>query len=293
MNPIQMQSLQATSETLFQTSSHIFWAALAPMLLLAILALFFSGDITGSQFEKLFKRLIIAILLLIAFPTIASTFQELEHSLIEAFGGESGIAQVFAQIGTRAQEIKQAGTVNWLKIGQIGLSIISTLSFLILAIVKRFLDVLHLAIWNLLLVLGPLAFLACLFPSFSSIPKGIFTGMLELSLWKPVWVILGRVLIAIGFTETPEDPSQWFNTAVMNFAVAGLMASTPMLVHGFLSGTLASIGGSTIQTMISGAGTALTKTPMAAIQSGVSWGRSKATHFVRKRPHMNKSSVRT
>ena len=60
-------------------------------------------------------------------------------------------------------------------------------------------------------------------------------GMLELSLWKPTWVILGRLLLAAGFGETPADPSEWFDTAVLNFSVAALMACTPILVHGFLT----------------------------------------------------------
>ena len=71
-----------------------------------------------------------------------------------------------------------------------------------------------------------------------------------------------------GFGETPADPSQWFDTAVMNFAVAGLMASTPMIVHGILSGTLASVGAGVLQTALSGTGAMLAGMPMRALTKG-------------------------
>jgi hypothetical protein len=224
---------------------------------------------------------LIAIALLVAFPQISSAIQGLEGHLIDAFGGDTSLIQVFARVGDKAKEMKDQGTSNWLKIGQFTLSLITTLSFLILSIVKRFLDVLHLTIWNLLHILGPLALLGCLFPSFTAVPKGIFMGMLELALWKPVWVILARLLVAIGFGETPADPSQWFDIAVMNFAVAGLMASTPMLVHGFFAGSLASAGGSAIQTMLSGAGVAMAGLPMKTLQQGTRWAKGTASTAMR------------
>lgn len=56
----------------------------------------------------------------------------------------------------------------------------------------------------------------------------------------------------------------------MNFAVAGLMASTPMIVHGLLSGTLGSVGSGVLQTAISGAGATLVGLPGRAIRGGAS-----------------------
>lgn len=281
MNSEHFAALSAASLSLFQVSADAFWLTLPVALLLALLMIYVSGEISGSRLESLFRRLLIAIALLVAFPQISSAIQGLEEHLIDAFGGDTSLTQVFAKVGDKAKEMKEQGTSNWLKIGQFTLSLITTLSFLILSIVKRFLDVLHLTIWNLLHILGPLALLGCLFPSFSAVPKGVFMGMLELALWKPVWVILARLLIAIGFGETSADPSQWFDIAVMNFAVAGLMACTPMLVHGFLSGSLATAGGSAIQTMLSGAGVAMASAPMKAIQTGGRWAKESVSSAAR------------
>lgn len=265
-----MNDLNSTVHSLFQTSVGIFWSALPAAMLLAMVGIYASGEISGARFENLFRRIFIAIALLAGFHQISSLFLDLEGYLIQSFGGDAALVQVFAHVGDRATDIKNGASSSWIKIGQMGLSLISTLSFLVLAVVKRFLDVLHLSIWNLLHVLGPIALLGCLSPTFSAVPKGIFLGMLEISLWKPFWVILGRIMLAIGFNETPTDPSQWFDTAVLNFAIAGLMVTTPMLVHGFLSGQLASAGGSAIQTMVGGAGAAMSSIPMKAIRSAAS-----------------------
>jgi hypothetical protein len=136
-----------------------------------------------------------------------------------------------------------------------------------LSAIQHFLAVLQIVIWNLLHILAPVALLACLFPSLSAIPRGIFIGLLEVALWKPMWVILARILLAVGFGEAPATPDQWLDTIIMNFAVAGLVASTPMLVHGFLSGGLSAVGGSTLQTMASGMGTFMLQYPMSYMKT--------------------------
>lgn len=264
-----LAALTATTNLLFQKSSAVFWAALPVGVLIAFLSIYVSGDgVTGAKIEGLFRRILIAIAGLVAFHEIAHAIQGLEGYLVDAFGGDQSLQQVFSQLGQRADQMKQSGVINWMNVGQIGLNIIATLSFLILALVRHFLDMLHLIIWNLINALAPIAMLGCLFPSFSQAAKGIFTGMLELCLWKPVWVVLARLLIAVGFADTPHDVSEWFDTAILNFAVAGLMASTPVIVHSFMSGSMGALGGSMVQTMASGVGGFLAAQPMRMIQRG-------------------------
>lgn len=260
-------TLQETALSLFSSSCTIFWAFLPLAFLLNIAAIYIGGEISGGKFESLLRRTLVAILLLTAFPKISAAFQGIETYLVTTFGGDSSLLELFAKVADRARDIKDAGAFSWLKVGQIGITIISTISFLVLAVVRQFLDVLHLTTWNLLHILGPLGLLGCLFPTFSQVPKGIFLGLFELALWKPVWVVLTRILVAIGFGSAPADPSQWFETAVANFAVAGLMASTPALVHGFLNGALASAGSQSLQTMLSGVGPTISQTPMHFIKS--------------------------
>ena len=274
MNPAHLEALSAMTGLLYQKSVSLFWIMLPAALLLSMLVLYITGEMTGGKLESVFRRLIIAIILIVAFPQISHAISGMETNLIDAFGGEQSLSDIFSKIGEKAAEIKQDGVLDWMKVGQIGLNIITTLSFLILALVRHFLDMLHLTLWNLLQVLAPLSLLACLFPSWVQVPKGIFMGLFELSLWKPLWIIMARLLIAAGFGSSPHDVSEWFDTAVLNFTVAGLMASTPMLVHSFLGGSLAAMGGAVIQTMASGAGAMLTGQPMRVIQSGANWTRN-------------------
>ena len=289
-----MQDLSSTVSSLYQASASIFWEALAPALLLSMFSIYASGEISGAKIEALFRRLVIAIFLLVGFHQISSLFLDLESYLIQAFGGDDSLVQMFSKIGDNASQTKDAASSGWLKIGQFGLSLISTLSFLVLSVVKRFLDVLHVSIWNLIHILGPLALLGCLSPNFTAIPKGIFMGMLELCLWKPFWLILAKILLAIGYYQTPTDPAQWFDTAVMNFAVAGLMATSPALVHGFLSGTIASVGGSAAQTMLGGVGATMARLPMSTLQNTAQSAKTKTfsgissmARLIRQQPGKN------
>lgn len=289
MTTFQLSNVSTTALSLFETSRQMFWLFLPAAFLLAILMIYVSGEISGARFESLFRRLLIAIMLLVAFPQISNTLVGLESYLTNAFGGEQTLTDIFSRVSDRVKEVKDAGSVSWLQVGKLSLTIISTVSFLILSIVQRFLGVLHVVVWNLLHILGPLALLGCLFPTWSNVPKGIFIGMLELALWKPVWVILGRIFVAIGFGTTPPDPSQWLDAAIMNFAVAGLMACTPALVHGFLSGALASIGGSAVQTMLSGTGGALATLPIKTLSSAAQAPMRAIKDTISKRPSIRPS----
>ena len=286
MNPTQLDLMAKTSKEMFEISRNIFWSGIPVAFLLSLLMIYASGQISSARIGGLIRRLLVAVALIVAMPQISSTLASLDHSLVAAFGGEETFQSLFAKIADHAHEVKNTGVTAWIKIGQMGLSIIATLSFMILSIIQKFLEILRITLWNLLHILGPLALLACPFPSFDQMTRGIFLGLLEISLWRPLWVILCRMLIAIGFGEVPTDLSNWFDLAIMNFAVAGLMASTPALVHGFLSGSLAGVGGTAIQSMAGGLGAALAGAPLAL-------GR-KALRFTKERvaaPVANKMVV--
>ncbi len=266
MNPNQLQSLQVTALSLFQTSQGLFWEFLPPLFILAMGSIYISGEISGASFERLFKRIILAIILLLALPQISSLILGIEDKLVTAFGGEESLHTIFSKVAEHAKSIHDESASNWFKLGHLGLTAISTLSFLLLSIVHHFLDVLHLTVWNLLHIFAPLAFLGLLFPRFSNTASGIFFGMFELALWRPTWVIMGRILLAIGFGDSTSDPSGWVDVAIMNFAVAALMATTPIIVHALLNGSLASIGASGLQTMAGGIGAFLSHLPMKGIE---------------------------
>lgn len=275
------QTLPEVARELFQKSETIFWLGLPGAFLFAILLMYVAGEINGGKIETLFKRLVIAILLLTAFPQISGMFSNLEAGLVYHFGGEESIKTIFDRVTAHIDSVTSNGGFSWIKIGQYVLTLISTLSFLLLAVAKKFLDVVHLTLWNLLHILGPIALLGCLFPSFQMVPKGIFLGLFELSLWKPVWVVIGRLLLAIGFGEAPTGPEQWLDTAIMNFAVAGLMITTPALVHAFVTGSLGSIGSSMVQTMSGGLGAIVLSLPMQKLKQAFDGAKNKTSQTLK------------
>ena len=270
MNGIDTTSISQTAMQLFSVSKGIFWVLLPGALILALLMMFLSGQISGAKLESIFRRLLVAIALIVAFPEISALMTKLDHGLVDAFGGDQSLTTLFSKVADQVKAIKDTGVMSWIKVGQMGLSLITTISYILLAFVQKFLLLLRLLLWNLLHVLGPIALLGCLFPSFEMVPRGIFIGLLEISLWRPMWVILCQLLLAIGFGTSPTGISDWLDLAIMNFAVAALMVSTPALVHGFLSGALASIGGSAVQSMIGGTGALLAGAPAHMAKKGLS-----------------------
>jgi hypothetical protein len=269
MNGLDPSNVSQTAMQLFSVSRGIFWLALPAVFILALLMMYLSGQVSGSKVESILRRLLVAVALLVAFPEISQLMTSLDHSLVDAFGGDQSLISVFSKVADQVKAIKDTGVLSWLKVGQMGLSIITTASYIILAFVQKFLLLLRLLLWNLLHVLGPIALLGCLFPSFENVPRGIFIGLLEISLWRPLWVILSQLLLGVGFGTPPSGVSDWLDLAIMNFAVALLMVSTPSLVHGFLSGALASVGGGAVQSMVGGAGALLAGAPGLVARKGL------------------------
>jgi hypothetical protein len=286
MNGLDTTNLSQTAMQLFSVSRGIFWAALPAMMILAFLMMYVSGQISGAKVGSILRRVLVAVGLLVAFPEISALFTNLDHSLVDALGGDHSLLSVFSKVADQVKSVKDTGIMSWIKIGQMELSLITTISYILLAFVQKFLLLIRLLLWNLLHVLGPIALLGCLFPSFEVVPRGIFIGLLEISLWRPMWVILSQLLLSIGFGTPPTGISDWLDLAIMNFAVAALMVSTPALVHGFLSGTLGSVGGGTIQSMIGGVGALLAGAPGLVAMKGYQMAKNRivkpATKFAFK-----------
>lgn len=283
--------ISGVAHELFQKSETLFWLGLTPAMLFALLLLYLSGDITGGSLQTLMKRIVIAILLLTAFPEISRFFSGLEDSLVHYFGGEESIQTIYDRIKAHIDSVSMSGAGFWLKFSQYALTILSTLSFLLLAVVKKFLDVIHLTLWNLIHILGPIALLGCLFPSFQSVTKGIFLGLFELALWKPIWILMGRLLLAIGFGEAPTTPENWLDTAIMNFAVAGLMIMTPNIVHAFVTGSLGAIGGGVMQTMTSGLAALALTAPLRGMKATGGAAKSALTSAAAPATNLTNNTV--
>jgi hypothetical protein len=291
MNGLDTSNLSQTAMQLFSVSRGIFWLALPAALILALLMMYLTNQISGAKVESILRRLLVAIALLVAFPEISALLTNLDHSLVDAFGGDQSLITLFSKIADQVKAIKDTGALSWIKVGQMGLSLIATASYIILAFVQKFLLLLRLLLWNLLHVLGPIALLGCLFPSFETIPRGVFIGLLEISLWRPLWVILSQLLLGIGFGTPPSGISDWLDLAIMNFAVAALMVSTPSLVHAFLSGALASVGGTAVQSMVGGAGAFLAGAPGLVARRGLQMVNNRvvkpATNLAIRKPAMH------
>src|ERR1700679_288548 len=103
MNPDQLENLHSTAMSLFQTSQGLFWDFLPPLFILAMASIYISGEISGASFEKLFKRIILAIILLLALPKISTFIIGIENHLVTAFGGEESLHSIFAKVADRAR----------------------------------------------------------------------------------------------------------------------------------------------------------------------------------------------
>ena len=64
MTGVTLTELARVSRELFETSRGIFWSALPPAILLSLLMIFASGQISRDRIVGLLRRLIVAIALL-------------------------------------------------------------------------------------------------------------------------------------------------------------------------------------------------------------------------------------
>ena len=217
--------LGAMSRNLYLDLKQIYFLLLPVFLFIAIIVVWVQGK---GDFSDKIKRVFISTLLLIGFPEITESILAITSGLADKIDDMSGIENIMKIAGDKISKYQKPSFKSLLIFGDLLMSILSYLSYLILYCARFIMVAIYHFSWAFLTVLSPIILLFHVFSS--SMTVNLFKSLIEIASWKVVWAILSLMLKALPWGETMQLEGNYLTLIVINFVIALCMIGTPMVV---------------------------------------------------------------
>lgn len=238
----EYEKLLPVARQIYEHTSHLSWQMLMPLFLLSV-AFGYTTDlgISGAVLLRL-KRLLLVVLLLVSFPTIAEFSQILGVEVARSIDDMTGIDTVLEAASKRAEaySFDLEGLLNLGSDLLVGTLVL--LSFIILIVARFFLLAFQHFYWFLLVAMGPFLILGSLFESSSGITKGLFKSMFQVACWPVIWSILSAFLKALPFASSYSVEGNLITVVTLNLIIAIALLFSPFIVSQLADGVNLSVG---------------------------------------------------
>ena len=238
----QYEKLIPVARLLYDRTSGIAWQMLLPLFLVSV-AVAYTSDlgISGAVVIRL-KRLLLVVLILVAFPSIAEFSQVIGVEVARSIDDMSGIDMVLEAASHKAETYSMdlTGLLNLGSDFIVGSLVV--VSFVILVVARFFLLAFQHFYWFLLVALGPFLILGTLFEASSGITKGLFKSMFQVACWPVIWSILSAFLKALPFAEAYGTEANLITIVTLNLIIAVALLLSPFMISQLADGVNLSIG---------------------------------------------------
>lgn len=238
----EYERLLPVAKALYTHTNELAWQLLLPLFLVACVMAYSSDlGLAGSVLSRV-KRLVLVVLLLAAFPTIAEFAQIIGVEIAKSIDDMSGIDMVLDAAKKRS-EVYSLDLQGLLNLGNdFVMGVFVLLSYLILVIARFALLAFQHFYWLLLVVLGPFLILGTLFESASGITKGLFKNMFQVAAWPVIWAVLSAFLKVIPFADAYATEGGYVTIITLNLIIAVALLFSPFIVSQLCEGVNISIG---------------------------------------------------
>ena len=253
-------------------------------LFLASVAVAYTSDlgISGAVVVRL-KRLVLVVLILVAFPSIAEFSQVLGVEVARSIDDMSGIDMVLEAASKKAD----AYSMNLTGLLNLGSDLIVgslvTISFVILVVARYFLLAFQHFYWFLLVALGPFLILGSLFEASSGITKGLFKSMFQVACWPVIWSILSAFLKALPFADAYGTDANLITIVTLNLIIAVALLFSPFIISQLADGVNLSIGDTLRKGVLKTVSTVSPKGRAAELLTNTGKAKAVARNFKPKR----------
>lgn len=242
------------TQALYAQTSKIGWALLFVFFLLALVFVYFKSPQGSPDFLDVVKRLVIAMLLLVTFPTISYYIQDVAQGMTDSITSVSS-GTFFNLLEKRVDEILKKGwSGSIFALDDLLISVISYLSYFLVWLSRFLMLALYQFYWALLSVLAPIMIAFYVFQKTANITGNLYKSLIEISLWPFLWEIMGIMLRSLWAGDKMAVNGNYLTVILLNLIIAIAMILTPYLVHslmaGGLSSTASTIGGLTAATVV-------------------------------------------
>lgn len=218
-----------------------FYLIVTVLLLLGIAIEYFKWPIGQvPNFGTMVGRVLIAAILLHAYPEITNTIADVTDAVAGKLGDLNNFKLILDRMGDKLGELSW----SWVSFKETIMLIISFATFFILYFSIHIADSFYIYVWVMLYVFSPLLIALYVLPVTASATSALFRSLIEVACWKIVWSVIATLLWSSALSQINHDGSQIsFLTAIgFNIILAGSLLLTPFVVHALASGGLAQMG---------------------------------------------------
>lgn len=218
-----------------------FYLIVTVLMLLGIAMEYFKWPIGQvPNFGTMVGRVLIAAILLHAYPEITNTIADVTDSIAAKLGDLNNFKLILDRMGDKIGELSW----SWVSFKETVMLLISFLTFFILYFSIHIADSFYIYVWVMLYVFSPLLIALYVLPVTASATSALFRSLIEVACWKIVWSVIATLLWSSALSQINENGSQVsFLTAIgFNIILAGSLLLTPFVVHALASGGLAQMG---------------------------------------------------
>jgi hypothetical protein len=218
-----------------------FYLVVTVLLALGVVTEYFK-ILIGSMpnFGTLVGRVLIAAILLHAYPDITNTIADLTDAMAARLGDLNNFKLILDRMGDKLGELSW----SWVSFKEAIMLIISFLTFFILYFSIHIADSFYLYVWVMLYVFSPLLIALYVLPVTASATSALFRSLIEVASWKIVWSVIATLLWSSALSQINQDGAQisFLSAIGFNIILAGSLLLTPFVVHALAGSGLSQMG---------------------------------------------------
>lgn len=181
------------------------------------------------SFGTIIGRCLIATVLLITFPEVIDLLSQLSDSLARKLGDPNQFNLVREKMGEKLSEFSW----SWVKIKESITVALCYVCFVLFHFSIYVADAFFLYTWTLLYIFSPVLIALFVLPATASATTALYRSLIEISCWKPVWMVTATILwsAALSGLNKPAAQVSFLSVICYCLILTGSLLLTPFVVH--------------------------------------------------------------
>lgn len=230
------EQLFVHAKTIHAQMIDIYWTLLPVLVAFLIVLEMLKSQSQSPNASEIIRRTVISVILLISFGTVVNTIAMLSDGITARIDQSQNLWETIKTLGPNSQG-ESDGLFNVrghvVYFFSIGAYLIAYIGFFASVALMNF-------VWAILYICAPLMILCYVPPATSGIVGNLYRGLVSVSLWKILWVLLGSLLLKVAITPKDAGIDDVFLAMVMNLLIGVSMLLIPLFTRSLIGDGLQS-----------------------------------------------------
>lgn len=207
----------------------VYWTLLVPFVVLLVILEFFKKE--PPNVGEILRRVVISILLLYSFDYVVTVVALVGDGITERINGIQKLWDVLKTLGPNYN----SSSSQWFSLREttiylfnIAAYIIAYLGFFVATVLIHF-------VWTVLYISSPLMILMYVSNSTAYVTKSLYTGLIQVVIWKILYSILGVLLLKLAMKSNFTGMEDYLMSIIVNLCIGVSMLFIPIATKSLLS----------------------------------------------------------